>query len=403
MITLLIIIYLAFISLGLPDSILGAAWPVMQSKLSLPVSFAGVISMLVCCGTVVSSFYSVRLIQRFGTGLITAVSVFMTSAALLLFSYSHTGIIFCMLALPLGIGAGCVDAALNNFVALHYQASHMNWLHCFWGIGAGLGPLIMSFWLKGGDGLPKNNWQMGYFSIGVCQMLLVIVLFCSVPLFRKSGKSADPDKEERKAEIVPVKDILKIKNAKPVLAALFCYCGLELTAGLWGSTYAVGRYQVEAGIAASWTSLYYMGITAGRFAAGFMAMRFQYKHLIRLGQGLILMGVMILLLPLPAAKIPLGQSLIGLGCAPIYPAMLHQTPVIFGLRLSQAMMGISMACAYVGSALLPPLFGVIADLGGLSLFGGYLLVIVLVMFVGTEYVNRFLKSATPEHTSSFYR
>lgn len=382
MTTLLIIIYIAFISLGLPDSLLGSAWPVIQTDLSAPVSFAGVISLLVCCGTVISSYLSSRFIRKFGTGVVTAASVAITAVALLLYSVSNTAVLLCLIAIPLGLGAGCVDAALNNFVALHYKASHMNWLHCFWGIGASLGPMIMSYCLK-----QSGNWKMGYFSIGMFQVIFVLLLIFTLPLWKRAGEKMEEGGEEE-TKVIPMGEILRIKYAKPVLVTLFCYCGLELTAGLWGSTYAVEKYGTLTEVAAGWTSVYYLGITAGRFLSGFFALKLSHKQLIRFGQILIFVGVVIVMLPISVLKVPIGMSLIGLGCAPIYPAMLHQTPKIFGSSLSQSMMGIQMACAYVGSALLPPLFGLIAENLSVSLYPIYLFAIILLMFLCTEYVNR---------------
>lgn len=383
---LLIIIYISFISLGLPDSLLGSAWPVMYLDLGTRLSFAGVISMIISCGTVISSLMSTRLIKRYGTGLVTAVSVAMTAVALFGFGLSGSALFLCIFAIPMGLGAGSVDSALNNFVAQHYEAKHMNWLHCFWGIGATSGPFIMAFWLT-----RSNNWNMGYITIGVIQSILVLALLFSLPLWKKMKE--DAAEGEEKILTVPLKDIVKIPHAKAVLLSLFCYCGLELTTGLWGGSYAVEKYGILSETAAAWTSCYYLGITLGRLAAGFISMKLSNKIMIRSGQAMIGFGILILCLPLPVWKVPIAMCMIGIGCAPIYPGILHQTPQIFGTELSQAMMGIQMACAYVGSTFLPPLFGLLAQYVGIGLFPIYLLLFIAIMAACTELVNRRRKEA----------
>lgn len=380
---LLLIIYMSFISLGLPDSLLGSAWPVMRIDLGADVSYAGIISMIISCGTVVSSLMSTRLIKKFGTGVVTLVSVGMTAAALIGFSLSGSFIYLCFLAIPLGLGAGSVDAALNNFVALHYKARHMNWLHCFWGIGATAGPFIMAVWLN-----KNNSWPMGYRTIGLIQAVLTAILFLSLPLWKRFSKSVDAKKEDNAITALPLKEIIKIKNAKPVLLSLFCYCSLELTAGLWSGSFATIRYGVSAETAAKWTSIFYLGITLGRLVSGFISIKLKNHQLVRIGQLLIVAGILLLLLPLPVWKVPIGIIMIGTGCAPIYPAMLHNTPETFGKSISQAMMGVQMACAYIGSTFMPSLFGLIAGKISISLFPFYLLLIILVMITCTEFVNR---------------
>lgn len=380
---LLVIIYISFISLGLPDSLLGSAWTVIRADLGVPVSFAGVISMIVSCGTIVSSLMSVRLIRKLGTGLVTAISVGLTALALLGFGISGSGWFLCLCAIPLGLGAGSVDAALNNFVALHYKATHMNWLHCFWGLGATSGPIIMSLWLA-----RENNWHMGYMTIGIIQCVLVAVLIISLPLWKKVAKSGNDVDNEDEVVALPLMKSFSVKYAKPAMLAFFCYCAVELTTGLWCGTYAVQKYGVSPETAAMWTSTYYLGITLGRLICGFIAMRLRTASLIRLGCGLVLAGIVVLFLPLSVYKIPVGLCFIGIGCAPIFPNMIHRTPQVFGQRLSQSMMGIQMASAYVGNLLMPPLFGMIAQNVDIGLLPIYLLILTLLMVVCTEAVTR---------------
>ena len=378
---LLVIIYLSFISLGLPDSLLGAAWPAMHGDLGVSVSLAGILSMIVSCGTVISSLMSTRLIKRFGTGMVTAVSVAMTAAALVGFGASKSFAFLCLLSIPLGLGAGSVDAALNNFVALHFKAKHMNWLHCFWGIGATAGPVIMSFWLA-----KSANWNMGYSTIGLIQAVLAVGLFFSLPLWKKVVAQK---REGSGQEVVALglRKVLSLRHAKPVLLSLFCYCALELTVGLWGGSYAVAAYGVMPDTAAGWTSVYYLGITLGRLVAGFVSMRLSNKRLIRAGQACVLSAIVLLFIPSGVWKIPLSLGLAGLGCAPIYPCMLHETPKTFGSEVSQSIMGVQMACAYVGSTFMPPLFGVLARAAGIGWFPAYLLLFIIVMAICTESVN----------------
>ena len=376
---LLAVIYLAFISLGLPDSLLGSVWPTMYREFSVPVSYAGGISMIIAVGTIISSLLSDRLTKRFGAGKITAVSVFMTAAALFGFSTSHTFIALCLWAVPYGLGAGCVDAALNNYVALHYTSRHMSWLHCMWGVGASLGPYIMGYALSNG-----HSWNMGYRYISILQILLTAVLLFSLPLWKKPTV---PTKSSHTAasyheQALSLSQIVRISGAKEIMITFFCYCALEQTTGLWGSSYLVTVRGIAEDVAAGWISLYFIGITLGRILSGFLSMKLSQKQLIRLGQLLIGIGIIVLLLPLPSLAAVVGLLFIGLGCAPIFPSLLHETPNTFGKINSQALMGIQMASAYVGTTFMPPLFGLLAErtgYGALPFYLGALLVLMVFM------------------------
>ncbi len=378
---LLAVIYLAFISLGLPDSLLGSAWPTMYQEFAVPVSSSGIVFMIIAAGTIVSSLQSDRLTKRFGAGKVTAFSVLLTATALFGFSISPSFVILCLWAVPYGLGAGGVDAALNNYVALHYASRHMSWLHCMWGIGASLGPSIMSRALTGGFG-----WPMGYRVISLLQILLTVILFVSLPLWRKQGNGAggaDQPEEAQESRPLSLKEILKIPGAKEIMAAFFCYCAIEQTANLWVSSYMVLYRGISPEEAASLASLFFVGITAGRFLAGFLTMKLNDTQMIRLGQGIIFLGVLALALPSGVfgakAVLWLGLLLIGLGCAPVYPSIIHSTPANFGAKQSQAIMGVQMAFAYVGTCLMPPLFGLIASRVSMALFPAYLLVFLGVM------------------------
>lgn len=372
---LLGIIYLSFISLGLPDALLGAAWPTIYPQFGVPVSYMGVIALIISMGTVVSSLMADRLINRYGTGKVTAFSVATTAVALLGFFLSDSYWMLLMWAVPYGLGAGCVDAALNNYVAVHYASRHMSWLHCMWGVGAATGPYIMGFALTAGQ-----SWNMGYLYIAILQMVLTSVLFISLPMWRRTT-AADANKPQKSLSIP---EILKIAGAKEIMVAFFCYCALEQTAGQWASSYFVMKDGLSAEEAASLASLFYIGITAGRAVSGFVTMKLNDTQMIRLGQGIIALGVAMMLLPLGKYATIAGLLLAGLGCAPIYPCVIHSTPAHFGAERSQAIIGVQMASAYVGNCLMPPLFGIIANHFGAGLLPVYLGGILLLMLVMHE-------------------
>lgn len=378
---LLAVIYLSFISLGLPDSLLGSAWPVMHAELGVPTSWAGIISVIISMGTVVSSLQSDRLTKRLGTGRVTAASVGLTAAALFGFSASGSFWGLCLWAIPYGLGAGSVDAALNNYVALHYASRHMSWLHCMWGLGAAIGPYIMGLALSGSAG-----WQMGYRYISLLQIVLTAVLAATLPLWRVHQRAGGG--EEQDARPLTLSQILRIPGAKEVMAAFFCYCALEQTAILWSSSYLHLHRGVPAETAAGYAGLFFLGITAGRALSGFLTMKLSDPQMIRLGQGLIALGALTLLLPLHESAALAGLALVGLGCAPIYPCIIHSTPGHFGADKSQAVIGVQMASAYVGTCLMPPLFGLVSEHLSPALFPLYLLAILAVMAFSHEALLR---------------
>lgn len=369
---LLAIIYISFISLGLPDALLGSAWPMMYPGFNVPISYAGIVSMIIALGTIISSLQSDRLTRRLGTGKVTALSVAITAAALAGFSLSHSFWLLCLWAIPYGLGAGSVDASLNNYVALHYESRHMSWLHCFWGVGATLGPYIMGFALTGGQG-----WQQGYRYIGILQIFLTAVLFLSLPMWKGRPQSSDSVGAAGKPLSLP--EIFSIPGAKAVMVCFFCYCGLEQTAGLWASSYLALYRDIPAETAAGFAGMYFIGITAGRAISGFLTMKLSDAQMIRLGMGLIGTGIAVMLLPLGTYTSLAGLILIGLGSAPVYPCIIHSTPAHFGAERSQAIIGVQMASAYLGTCLMPPLFGLIANHISVSLFPFYLLAILVLM------------------------
>lgn len=376
---LLVIIYLAFISLGLPDALLGAAWPSMYPQFDVPVSYAGIISMIIALGTVVSSLQSDRLTKKLGTGKVTALSVLMTAMALFGFAASHSFGMLCLWAIPYGLGAGSVDASLNNYVALHYESRHMSWLHCMWGVGASAGPYIMGYALTAGWG-----WNSGYHIIAVLQIVLTAILLCSLPLWKQRPAEVLQDGKVQPAKALSIREVLQLAGAREILVCFFCYCALEQTTGLWASSYLTLHKGVSADTAATFASMFYLGITVGRALSGFLTMKLNDVQMIRLGEVIIGIGVLVMLLPFGQSLSLAGLILIGLGCAPVYPCVIHSTPAHFGADKSQAIIGIQMACAYVGTCLMPPVFGLIANHITVALLPVYLLIILVLMVIMHE-------------------
>lgn len=378
---LLVVIYISFISLGLPDSLLGSAWPIMYSELNVPISYAGIISMIIAVGTIISSLQSDRLTKKLGPGKVTAISVAMTATALFGFSISKSFMALCIWAIPYGLGAGSVDASLNNYVALNYESRHMSWLHCMWGVGATLGPYIMGYVLT-----KDMSWSSGYHIIGILQIALTLVLILSLPLWKK--RSINDSGEDINEKVLSIKEIIKIPGAKEVMLCFFCYCALEQTASLWASSYLTIYKGVSADTAASLASMFFIGITIGRFFSGFITMKLNDTQMIRIGSFLIGVGIIIMLLPFGTNASILGLIMIGLGCAPIYPCIIHSTPEHFGEDKSQAIIGVQMASAYVGTCIMPPIFGLIANYISVGFFPIFLLAILIVMAIMHELLKK---------------
>ena len=373
---LLAIIYISFISLGLPDGLLGAAWPSMAPELSAPISYAGLVAMIISIGTISSSLLSERLTFYLGTGKVTAISVAMTAAALWGFSSCDSFWQLCIWAIPYGFGAGSVDAGLNNYVALHYTSRHMSWLHCMWGVGATVGPYIMGLVLSNG-----GHWTLGYRSVGAIQIVLSIGLFLSLPLWKE--RKQEMDKKQENTKPLTLKEIFGIPGAKEVMIAFFCYCAIEQTAGLWASSYLNLHKGVAPETAAFFASMFFIGITIGRAMNGFLTIKFSDTQLIRMGMSIVLVGIAVMLLPMGEIMSIMGLILIGLGCAPVYPCVIHSTPYHFGEDKSQAIIGVQMASAYVGTCLMPPLFGLISQkyMAFYPYFLAIFLLLMVVMFV----------------------
>lgn len=369
---LLVIIYVAFISLGIPDSILGSAWPSMYEFLNVPVGSAGIITMIIAGCTIISSLCSNFLNKKLGTANVMIISVSLTALALFGFSKSTHFYQLCLLGIPYGLGGGSVDAALNNYVALHYKARHMSWLHCFWGIGTMIGPIVMSSFIESG-----GVWTQGYFAISVFQLFLVGVLILSYPLWKKVSRQdnsleAEKNENTENHEKVTMASVLKMKGVVPAILAFFCYCSIESTTGLWASTYMVFARGIDINTATRWAMVFFAGITAGRFISGIVSEKLGDKNLIKIGVALIFIGICGLIFKIDNKWFVFaGLLLMGLGCAPIYPSMIHRTPINFGKENSQLLIGLQMACAYTGSTFMPPVFGLIVQkisVGFLPLF-----------------------------------
>ena len=378
---LLAVIYISFISLGLPDALLGAAWPIMHVELDVPLSFAGSVALIISAGTVVSSLMSDRMTKWLGPGKVTAISVGMTAVALFGFSVSTEFWHLCLWAIPYGLGAGGVDASLNNYVALHYASRHMSWLHCMWGLGASVGPYVMGAALTNGMG-----WDTGYRYIAIFQIVLSAVIFLTLPMWKPRPDALTED--GKVAAPLTMKQILAIPGAKEVLLAFFCYCAAEQTAILWSATYLVDHVGMHEEIAASFASMFLIGLTIGRGISGFITYKLNDTNMIRLGEAIMVLGVVVMVLPLGQYAALVGLMLFGLGCAPIYPCIIHSTPDHFGAENSQAIIGVQMAAAYMGICTMPPLFGLIANHITVSLMPLYLVLITVLMIVMCERLNR---------------
>ena len=379
---LLAVIYAAFISLGLPDALLGSAWPIMHAQMNVPLSYAGIVTFTIAMGTVISALLSDRLTLKLGAGKVTALSVSLTALALLGFSFSSQYWMLLVFAIPYGLGAGSVDAALNNYVALHYSNRHMSWLHCMWGVGASIGPSIMGWVLSGGS----LNWPMGYRVVGLIQAGLTLLIFLSLPLWK--NRSGQVQADNARVKPMSIRELAALPGAREIMVTFFCYCAMESTAGLWASSFLAFHHGLNEETAAACAALFYIGITAGRAANGFIADRFSDTKLTRMGFALMGLGVAVLLLPFGKIAAMAGLIILGVGCAPTYPCIIHATPIRFGAEKSQAFIGVQMASAYTGSTLMPPLFGLIANYISIGLYPVYLgCLLVLMAFMHERVVK----------------
>jgi fucose permease len=378
---LLAIIYLAFISLGLPDSLLGVSWPSMRMEFGLPLDAAGIISSVTIGVTVISSLANGYIIRKIGTGKLTFLSCLLTGGALFGIALVPSFWWIILMAIPLGFGAGSVDASLNNYVSHHFKAHHMNWLHSFWGVGATAGPIIM------GSYLMNSTWRQGYKTIALIQLGLAFILLITLPLWKRHEASDGAKEAVEQMNIPPDAKPLLIKGVPFALATFLFYVAAEMSVGLWGSSYLVQIKGIDVAIAARWIALYFAGITIGRFISGFISFKLNNSQMIRLGVIISLFGAILMLLPLPNPILMASFVIIGLGFAPIFPSMIHETPKNFGKNNASVIIGFQMAAAYTGSAILPPLTGILYRNISMTLFPIFIVIFILLILMSTEYLN----------------
>jgi len=361
--------------IGLPN-VLGSAWPVIHEDLRTSSANAGIVSMIVSGATIFATFTCDKMLRKMGTGKLILISLVAIAASLVGYSFSTHLIHLCLWSVPLGLGLGYIDASLNSVVALKYEAKHMSWLHAFWSVGASIGPVIMSFFL-----LRQSGWQGGYRFMGLIFVAFIILFIAMSKLWRQVA-NLSPEISGESEKGLSLKQILSLSGVKQSLFLFFCFTTIESTVGLWSSSYLVIVRNLSEETAALWVALYFGGITVGRFAAGFLTTRLSHKQLINLGSYLIGAGIVMLVLPIPTSFLMLALFLIGLGCAPIFPSLIHETPSNFGKHNAQSIIGVQMTVAYTGYMLMSPLFGFLAELISyrmLPIYIGTFLILMMIM------------------------
>ena len=386
---LIAVIYLIFISLGLPDSLLGSGWPAMHAAFSVPSSYAGYASMAISFMTIISALLSPIMIKRFHTKWIVIVSIFLTVMGLIGFSISTSYAMLFVFAVPYGMGAGAIDASVNHYVANNYSGSVMNFLHCFYGVGAVISPNIMAV------ALSKASWNEGYRWTAYIQIFILLICIISLPLWKKN--ESDSNKQEE--EVAGIREALKRPGVVLTLIAFFAYCSGEATCFLWTSSYFAGvKEGLTDHLIASFGSLIFGGLMLGRLISGFVSNRLGDRMLIRIGIFVEVVGILLVMIPV-ASFIPaaIGFVIIGTGMGPVYPAIQHMAPTNFGERYSAAVIGLQMASAYIGSTFMPMIFGNIQEKIGIGIMPFYLLIFAVlniwmlertyVVLTGTKYAN----------------
>lgn len=399
-IALLIVIYLVFISLGLPDSIISSAWPSISESLKVEASYQGILSPCISIMTIISAFFSPYLIKKFTTKYVVLFSILLTCLGLIGASFIPNFWLFLLIAIPLGLGGGAIDSALNNYVALHYKALHMNWLHSFWGVGAFVSPLILSSFLES----DINGWRVAIRILALIQISIFLITLFTLPLWKKSEiifekreKIVEQKEEDKKADIT-LKQTFKIRALFPALFAFFSYIAIESLTGFWFSsmiTYGFvdsnGNSLVPYDLATEWTTYFYVGISAGRFIAGLLSLKFNEKTMIRIGESVLFIGVILMMMQFEIYLMPISLVLIGLGCAPIYPAIIKSTPIRFSKKYSQNIMGLEMAFAYIANFTIAPLFGPIANVTTFLILPYVVFGFLIILILGNEITNYKIK------------
>ncbi|VEU82257.1 MFS transporter [Acholeplasma hippikon] len=380
---LLVIIYIAFISLGLPDSLLGSAWPVIYKDLNIPISSMGMLTMLISFGTITSSLFASKLNHKFGSGLVTSISVFLTAIAMFGFSISNSLLMLSLFAFPYGFGAGAIDSTLNNYVSLHYKKKHMNFLHAFWGIGTLVGPFAMSYAISN-----KLGWQKGYEVVAMIQLVISLIVFGSLFMWKKQR-----EEQQNEQEHLNIFQVLKIKHIKYLMFAFLLYTGFEATMFNWVSTYLVKDKGISEDLGALLASIFFIGMTVGRIISGILSNKVKSKHIIRIGFLLIITGMIVILFSFIYYQVAvLGIIIAGLGAAPIFPSIIHRTPSLFDRKKSQAIISIEMFFAYSGVVLMPAIFGLIANYVTIQSLPLYILIIIIISFILLETLNKKVKN-----------
>ena len=384
---LFVIISLIFIGLGLPDSLIGAAWPAVYQQLNLPISYANFVTVIISLGTVVTSFFSARLINKFGTGIVTAVSTAVSALSLLGFSFSNSMLWFCLLSVPLGAGAGAIDAALNNFVALHYNAMHMSFLHCFYGLGVAISPYIMSFALN-----KNNDWALGYQLVFLIQIIITLFAIFAIPLWNKVANKSNPLEQSIAPKTLSYKQMAKIPTVRAVWILLFTSVALEFTCGIWSCTYLVNVENMSEALSAKMLTLYYVGMTIGRLIAGFICEKFGHMRTVFVGYCVVAVAIFLLFLPIPPIVKGLSLFLIGFGNGPTFPTVTCLAPKVFGREVSQSIVSSQQAMSSLGILIVPTAFGLAADYLSLTLFPFVLAGLFAITLISAIFYNKFSKT-----------
>ena len=373
---LAVVIFISYIGLGIPDSLFGAAWPAIYSEMSLPVSYANFITVIHASGTIVSSLMSATLIKKLGTSKVTFISTLLTAVALLGFSLSDNIVWLCLSAIPLGLGAGSIDTALNNYVAVNYSAGQMSFLHTSYGVGVTVSPYLMS--LAIGDG----NWRGGYRMMFIFQISIAVLVLVTLPVWKKvKERKAEPEVIQK---TVSIPEALKIKRVKPTLLMFMTSCAIEAICLVWGSTYLVEARGVTEEQGAECITFYFLGMTAGRFLSGVVSKKLTPKQIIVIGECITFTALMLIVSPLSLGFATVGLFMIGLGNGPLFPNLTHLVPVLFGFELSQSLIGLQMAASSVSVLLSPIIFGQIAEHIGSHLFP-HILIVLLVLTAAETY------------------
>ncbi len=381
---LLVVIYIAFIGLGVPDSLIGSAWPVIHSEMNIPVEAVSILTFTISGCTVLSSMFSAGILNKLGTAKVTAFSTAMTAAALLGFSFAPSFWFMIPLAVILGLGAGAIDSGLNNYVALHFKASHMNFLHCFYGVGVSLSPYLMS------QALSNAGWRGGYRYAFYVQASITLLLIISVPMWKKTS-SAKENEEENSVNLTLLQ-MAKMPEVRQVWIIMLATNAIEYACGVWGSTYLVSEKGFDAKHGALALTVYYVGMSTGRFVSGLLSDKINTWKRIGIGTVILASAIAIMLLPLHGAVTVIGLFLVGLGNGSIYPNMIHLTPHNFGKDVSQSVMGSQIAFAYIGVMLAPPAVSLISGLFGIKIYPVLLAVLYVIMIIALRsFINRLKK------------